>query len=166
MMEFVLFVLFAFTLSSSLIAYVIYSILMERKEKIAIREQIDYLAKNALELSPQEFFEMRNKKFGGRGGALYSNNFIFSGVYILYNQSKDLYYVGQGKKVFDRVNSHFTGKGNGDIYADYKYGDKWTIKMIALDHSGFDRLNALEKYTIEIYNAYEKGYNRTRGNKG
>lgn len=58
MMEFVLFVLFPFTLSSSLIAYAIYSILMERKEKIAIREQIDYLAKNALELSPQEFFEM------------------------------------------------------------------------------------------------------------
>jgi hypothetical protein len=165
-MEFILFVLFAFILFASLIAYAIYSIWVERKEKLAIREQIDYLAKNALELSPQEFFEIRNKKFGGRGGALYSNNFNFTGVYILHNQSKDSYYVGQGKKVLDRVNSHFTGKGNGDIYADYKYGDKWTIKMIALDHSSFDSLNELEKYTIEIYHSYEKGYNRTRGNKG
>ena len=61
-MEFILFVLFAFILFASLIAYAIYSIWVERKEKLAIREQIDYLAKNALEPSPQEFFEIRNKK--------------------------------------------------------------------------------------------------------
>lgn len=77
-----------------------------------------------------------------------------------------MYYVGQGKKVFQRVNSHFTGHGNGDVYADYKYGDKFTIKMIALDNSGFTTLNKLERNTIATYNAYSKGYNKTRGNKG
>lgn len=84
----------------------------------------------------------------------------------MFNQSKGMYYVGQGKQVFSRVNAHFTGKGNGDVYADYKYGDKFTIKMIALENSGFSTLNELERNTIAKYNAYYKGYNKTRGNKG
>lgn len=77
-----------------------------------------------------------------------------------------MYYVGQGKKVFQRVNNHFTGHGNGDVYADYKYGDKFTIKMIALENSGFTTLNELERNTIAPYDAYAKGYNKTRGNRG
>lgn len=77
-----------------------------------------------------------------------------------------MYYVGQGKKVFQRVNNHFTGHGNGDVYADYKYGDKFTIKMIALSKSGFSTLNELERNTIRTYDAFSKGYNKTRGNKG
>ena len=35
--------------------------------------------------------------------------------------------MGQGKAVLDRVNHHFSGRGNGDVYADYKYGDFFTI---------------------------------------
>lgn len=89
----------------------------------------------------------------------------FSGVYILYNSTKNMYYVGQGKNVLTRVNSHFTGHGNGDVYADYKYGDKFTIKMIELEKSGFSTLNELERNTIMTYDAYSKGYNRTRGNR-
>nr|WP_238439322.1 GIY-YIG nuclease family protein [Bacillus cereus] len=130
-----------------------------------IREQIFGLANNTLELTTKEFLEMRNKSFGGKGRALYSNNYNFAGVYILHNKSKDLYYVGQGKQVLNRVNNHFTGKGNGDVYADYKYGDYWTIKMIALEKSGFNTLNELERYAIETYDAYKRGYNKTRGNK-
>lgn len=70
------------------------------------------------------------------------------------------------KKVFQRVNNHFTGHGNGDVYADYKYGDDFTIKMIALEKSGFKTLNELERNTIMTYNAYSRGYNKTKGNKG
>lgn len=134
-------------------------VLGHKKKKI--RGQIHELANNNLELTPEEFFEMRNTKVGRE---LYSNNYNFSGVYILHNKSKDLYYVGQGKKVFNRVNSHFTGKGNGDVYADYKYGDTWTIRMLEIKNSGFATLNELERYAIEAYDAYKKGYNRNRGN--
>lgn len=135
-----------------------------REQQKKIREQIFELANNTLELTPEEFFKMRNASFGGRGKGLYSNNYNFAGVYILYNKSKDLYYVGQGGQILNRVNNHFTGKGNGDVYADYKYGDDWTIKMIALENSGFNTLNELESYTIKTYNSYERGYNKTRGN--
>ena len=54
----------------------------------------------------------------------------FPGVYILHNLDKDMYYVGQGKRVMQRVGNHFAGHGNGDVYADYKYGDRFSI----LDH--------------------------------
>lgn len=36
--------------------------------------------------------------------------------------------------------------------------------MIALDKSGYDSLNALERDIINKYDAFSKGYNKTRGN--
>lgn len=131
-----------------------------------VKKKITGLANNALEVTPEEFFKIRNASIGGRGNMHISTKYDFAGVYILYNYSKNMYYVGQGKKVFQRVNCHFTGHGNGDVYADYKYGDSFTITMIALENSGFDTLNELERNTIKTYNAYSKGYNKTRGNRG
>ena len=133
---------------------------------IIIRLKIKRLANNTLAITPREFFRIRNASNGGRGRKHISTSRDFSGVYILYNHTKRMYYVGQGKKVFQRVNQHFTGHGNGDVYADYKYGDKFTIKMIKLQKSGFRTLNELERHTIEAYNAFSRGYNKTRGNRG
>ena len=134
-------------------------------QKAKIRKQIQGLADNSLEMSPEEFMEMRRKSFGGRGHPSYALTLNFAGVYILYNKTKNIYYVGQGKEVLNRVNAHLTGKGNGDVYADYKYGDTFTIKIIALSSSGFSSLNELERYTIMTYNSYTTGYNKTRGNR-
>lgn len=140
---------------------VVYSVYKKQK----INKQIDGLANNVLEMTPEEFMKMRKTSFGGRGRPSYALTKNFAGVYILFNKTKNMYYVGQGKQVLNRVNAHFTGKGNGDVYADYKYGDIFTIKMIALENSGFQSLNDLERNTIRRYNAYSKGYNKTRGNR-
>lgn len=134
-------------------------------KKAIIRKKITGLANNTLEMSPEEFMKMRKTSFGGRGRPSYALTQNFAGVYILYNKTKNMYYVGQGKEVLNRVNAHFTGKGNGDVYADYKYGDIFTIKMIAFSTSGFSSLNELERNTIMTYNSYANGYNKTRGNK-
>ena len=133
---------------------------------INIKKKIKGLSDSVLEITPEEFFKIRNSSNGGRGRKHISTEYDFSGVYIIYNHTKDMYYVGQGKKVFQRVNNHFTGHGNGDVYADYKSGDGFTIKMIALEKSGFKTLNELERNTIMTYNAYSRGYNKTKGNKG
>ena len=135
-------------------------------EQEKVRQKIRQLADNSLELTPEEFMEMRNASYGGRGRKHISTEMEFAGVYILLNKSKDMYYVGQGKKVLNRVNQHFTGHGNGDVYADYKYGDEFIIKTIKLEDSGFDTLNELERKTIETYDAFATGYNKTRGNRG
>lgn len=146
-----------------LVQFLFFVLKIRKKRKI--RNKIRELANNTTEITPKEFFKIRNKSFGGKGNPLYSNNYNFTGVYILHNQSKDLYYVGQGKKVFNRINSHLTGSGNGDVYADYKYKDPFTIRTIALESSGFKSLDELERHAIETYDAYKKGYNRNKGNR-
>ncbi|QNN60728.1 GIY-YIG nuclease family protein [Erysipelothrix inopinata] len=94
-----------------------------------------------------------------------SSSYSITGVYVLFNETKNLVYVGQGKNVLSRVNSHFTGSGNGDVYADYKYGDEFKIKLVSLVSSGYASLNDLERAMINTYNSYERGYNRNRGNR-
>ena len=82
-----------------------------------------------------------------------------------YNLDKKMYYVGQSVHVPSRVNAHFTGKGNGDVYADYKYGDRFEIRMVKLRGSGYNRLDDLERELIDMYHCCEKGYNRKKGNR-
>ncbi len=159
------FILFYTILIIAPIGYVLYETKKRNQQIDNLNQQIDELANNALEMTPEEFMKMRATSFGGRGHPSYALTKNFAGVYILFNQSKNMYYVGQGKQVLNRVNAHFTGKGNGDVYADYKYGDTFTIKMIALENSDFNTLNELERYTIARYDAFSKGYNKTRGNR-
>ena len=125
--------------------------------QILQKNKLQQLINNETTVTPAEFLANRR--------TLFSSSNDFTGVYILHNCTKDLYYVGQGKKVFQRVYNHFTGHGNGDVYADYKYGDHFTISMLSLTKSGYNSLNDLEREMIYAYDAYTKGYNRTRGNR-
>ena len=97
-----------------------------------------------------------NKKKNAKGD--------FVGVYILRNINKSKYYVGQATRVLFRVNQHFTGNGNSDVYSDYKFGDTFALKMVKLTESGYDDLDKLEKDTIAMYDSYRHGYNKTAGN--
>lgn len=135
------------------------------RRRLRIERKIKRLAAGTLEMTPKEFMEMRAETLGKHEKKLYAETKEFAGVYILFNKKKNKYYVGQGERIMQRVNSHFTGKGNGDVYADYKYGDPFTIRMIALKGSGFKTLNELERHTIKTYDAFSKGYNKTRGNR-
>lgn len=137
----------------------------EKQLKTKIKTQVQGLANNTIEMTPEEFIEMRKTTLGGRGRASIALQHNFAGVYILYNKTKNMYYIGQAQAILNRVNAHFTGKGNGDVYADYKYGDKFTIRMIALNNSGYSTLNELERHIILTYDAFATGYNKTRGNK-
>lgn len=144
-----------------LFIFIIFSYIIYRYAKI---QKIKDLASGSIEISVKEFFNLRKLKCFNKKN-IYMNNSSFSGVYILLNKTKNMYYVGQGKNIYNRVNNHFTGKGNGDVYADYKYGDTFTIKLIDLSNSGFNNLNDLERETILAYKAYSRGYNKTRGNR-
>ncbi|MCR5213045.1 MAG: GIY-YIG nuclease family protein [Eubacterium sp.] len=122
------------------------------------------IIKTSKEISIDEFLELRNKK-SGEGKKLASEKDDVPGVYIIHNHSKRKYYVGQANKIISRANSHFTGKGNGRVYADYSYGDRFTIRFVPLKGSGIRDLNRLERIYIKRYKAYSLGYNRTKGNK-
>ncbi len=137
--------------------------IIKQLRKRTIRRKIIRLAIKAPDMSPADFFKMRNQKLKETKTM---SEFEFSGVYVIRNRSKNKYYVGQATKIMSRVNNHFTGKGNGDVYADYKYKDKFKIQLFPLKDSGFSSLNELERHAIRFYKAYKKGYNKTKGNKG
>ncbi len=136
----------------------------EREHRQQIRAYMNGLASNSVEMTPEAFLAMRNASFGGRGNPHYSNRFNFTGIYVLINHTQNMCYVGQATRILDRVAAHFSGRGNGDVYADYRNGNRFTIRAIALANSGFASLDALEKAFIQHYGAYTNGYNRNRGN--
>lgn len=140
-----------------ILSFKLVTIFINNKDNTKIKK----LSKQATEIDAKDFIKMRNDKTKKKQ-FIYND---FQGVYILLNKNKKIYYVGQSINILKRVNNHFSGKGNGDVYADFKYGDTFTITTIPLENSGFKNLNDLEKQAITVFKAYKKGYNKTRGNK-
>lgn len=71
-------------------------------------------------------------------------------------------YVGQSINMYQRVHQHFNGKGNGDVYADIKYGKQVYVKFIPCDRT---KMNKTEKELISAFRA-TNSYNRTKGGSG
>lgn len=132
---------------------IVVAIIINRKKFIEQRNE-DFRSKG---ITPETFFQIRKEQIE------YKLDDI-SGVYIIYNVTQDMYYVGQATRLYFRINQHFTGHGNGDVYADYKYGDDFLIAYIPLNDSGYSSLDALERAKIAEYNACDNGYNKTHGN--
>lgn len=72
-----------------------------------------------------------------------------TGIFIVHNATKNLYYVGQSAKAIDRAAIQFLGRGNCDVYADYKYGDSFNVRIIPLSGSGYESLNELKRTAIQ-----------------
>lgn len=87
-----------------------------------------------------------------------------AGTYVLHNTTDNMYYVGQATSIIKRMKQHFGGRGNGDVYADFKYGKNFQIYIFPIEHSHFTSLNEQERYYIAKYNAFKNGYNKTHGN--
>ncbi len=94
---------------------------------------------------------------------------VFSGCYVIfvfehpvtngnYRRFDDIY-IGQSVNVTRRVHGHFTGKGNGDVYADIKYGRSVYVELVPCDR---EDMNETEKALIEVFHATES-YNATQG---
>ena len=129
-----------------------------------IYEKIDELCMNAVPYSVESFRTKRKKEMKLKPE--YKKHFNCKGVYILHNVTKDKYYVGQSIHLMDRVNQHFSGTGNQELYYDYAISkDYFIIRMIPLKDSGFRSLNTLERFAIGRYQGFVKGYNKNRGNK-
>jgi len=74
-------------------------------------------------------------------------------IYVILNKTKELYYAGQSKNVLKRIRFHFTGKGNGDVYAYFKYNDLFEFTI----HKFLEfQLNSIEKMFIEKYKISNK----------
>ncbi|MBS6653338.1 MAG: hypothetical protein KH283_04760 [Collinsella sp.] len=76
-----------------------------------------------------------------------------TGIFIVHNATKDLYYVGQSAKAIDRAAIQFLGRGNCDVYADYKYDDSFNVRIVPLSGSGYENLNELKRAAIQALEA-------------
>ena len=80
-----------------------------------------------------------------------------TGIFIVHNASKDLYYVGHSTKAIDRAAIQFLGRGNCDVYADYKYGDSFSVRIIPLLGSGYESLNEFKRAAIQALETADGG---------
>ena len=87
------------------------------------------------------------------------------GVYLIKNKTKNKFYVGRSINVKDRLFTHFTGRGNGDVYFDYRSGDSFMVRYYPFNPNQYRSIDELEYHLIRIYQASEIGYNRQKGNK-
>ena len=97
------------------------------------------------------------------------NEEIYGIIYLVHNVKSDKYYVGQTINSFDiRYKSGwlYTHSYKDTVKTDLeKYGEdsfEYT-KIFKVAHTQRD-LDKLEAYYIDYYNAYDNGYNETRGN--
>ena len=152
--------LMTFSVICLLIVFCIVAWTIEDRNRRKLRERIASLADRQTPMRAEEFLATRDRLLAAR----MLSEAEFTGVYILHNVTKDMYYVGQSIRVLSRATQHFTGHGNGDVYADFKYGDEFTVSTIPMQGSGYQSLNDLERDTIAAYDAQTKGYNMTQGN--
>lgn len=92
--------------------------------------------------------------------------FEAKGIYIIWNKTKDKYYVGQSKDVYKRLfTQHFNNNDVKNIIfaKDWYADDIFFFKIIELETK--DELDSMEKEYIEKYDSFKNGYNATGGNK-
>lgn len=93
------------------------------------------------------------------------------GCYVIKNAENGKYYVGQSKDIIRRIKQHFHGTEPANIIFAEDYfktnledpTELFEIKIIECTTK--DELDKKEKELIELYEAFEKGYNGTKGNK-
>ncbi|TDL92116.1 excinuclease ABC subunit C [Vibrio vulnificus] len=148
-----------------------------RENKEIVRKDLDTLREKMKKYTPEELIEVGNKKI--RDSRRIEN---FSGIYIIHNSAKDIYYVGKSEGVFNRAYQHFVtnpAKNEAryrdtvefnlpEIYDDYRKGDKFSISLIPFESTtfSFSTIDELERNGISAYDASVEygGYNRTHGN--
>ncbi|MEK4660137.1 MULTISPECIES: excinuclease ABC subunit C [Bacillus] len=150
------------------------TIIERNNNKGIVRKELDILRKKMIKYTPQELLVLKSKKVRESWDI---NN--FSGIYIIHNCVKDLYYIGQAEKVFDRAYMHFVKNSElqrgryelnvqfnlPEIYHDYNFGDKFSISLIPLGYTTLSTLNELEDNAIRAYDSLvPNGYNKNTGN--
>lgn len=105
-----------------------------------------------------DFIDLRKK-------LLTVTKFQSKGVYIIWNKTKDKYYVGQSKDVYKRLfTQHFSNADVKNILfaKDWYANDEFYYKLIELETK--DELDLTEKEYIDRYDSFRNGYNNTGGN--
>ncbi|MCL2038725.1 GIY-YIG nuclease family protein [Candidatus Saccharibacteria bacterium] len=128
----------------------------EQKQKLETFKQTKEVLKEKLQS------QIEQKDWRSLSAILQSADKGGVGIYIIYNETKDKYYVGQAKQLFKRVRDHFKVE---DMAKDLMAGDKMSVKFLTTNEIDANyRLDHIETTFIEIFDANKSGYNKTTGN--
>ena len=84
------------------------------------------------------------------------------GIYVLFNATKNKYYVGQAKQIYKRIRDHFNVE---EIALDFLAGDEIRATFLTANELDADyRMDHIERTGIEIFDAEKNGYNKRDGN--
>lgn len=104
-----------------------------------------------LKMYDMRIYDISNKQ----SDIKFMKNVDFEGVYILRNATQNKCFVGKASKVFKKIERHFTGYGNEEIYSEWRKGNKFFINIIRFENSGYDNINYLERDIKEKYYAFD-----------
>ena len=129
------------------------------------KEKLETFKRTKSELKEQLKLKIESKEWMSLDKVLKQYDKGGIGIYILYNETKNKYYVGQSKEIVARIKKHFEIE---PIARDYTSGDIIKVKFITSNelNTGFSdyRIDHLEKTGIEIFDSNVSGYNKTSGN--
>src|SRR5690554_2320401 len=125
---------------------------IKTKRYLIYIEEIKQKINKELEISITEFYD-----------GYVNRRVSIKGVYVIRNKTKNKYYVGQSQNIVLRVRKHLEGSGNGHLFADYKYGDLFSVILIRFNPNKYTSLSHQERAYIEIFDSFNRGYNKTRG---
>lgn len=128
------------------------------RKRTMLKARFNKLLAGEKTLCPKDILELTNKERKNNWQSLNQ-----PGIYILFNLTDKIYYVGQSTRMLDRVRQHFLGKGNPDVYADFRYGTNFSIQFVPLSKSSSITLNELDHEAILAYDGFTRGYNRNKG---
>lgn len=131
------------------------------RKKESVRRELDELQNKIMKYDPQELQQLRKNQISEVSEIKH-----ISGIYIIHNCDRHLYYVGQSKNMANRVHQHLIrNEGHPELNEHYLMEEKFTISMIPLAKTSFSSLDDLEDYAIRAYDSlYPCGYNRMPGN--
>jgi len=134
-----------------------------KQERIDLRkEQLEVFKQTKEQLKQSLKSKINQKQWKSLESVLESADKGGIGIYVLYNETKNKYYVGQAKQIFKRVRDHFKIE---DIARDHVAGDSIKVKFLTANEIGGDyRMDHIEKTGIEIFQSGVNGYNKTAGN--
>lgn len=132
---------------------IVYGLLLIR---IASKQQAKLLELRKSLLEDDSQIAVSADEFMSHRSALMQQGDV-TGVFIVHNATKDLYYVGQNAKATDRAALQFLGRGNCDVYADYKYGDSFDVRIVPLSASGYESLSELKHAVMRALEASGEG---------
>jgi len=87
------------------------------------------------------------------------------GCYLLTNTRNGKAYVGQSEEVATRIRKHTMRSGYHDVTTDLRAGHPFHVDIFLFDPDIWEDLDDMERYYISLFDTYNRGYNKTGGNK-